>query len=90
MRDRTTTEWEDSSRGADAMENSSERQAPVMASVALTLVPFETQPLRSHALYLFVERAHLLVVPLVFRFGPIALAQLLQRFLDREFGGVSH
>ena len=92
MRDRTTTAWEDSSGGAEAMENSSERQAPVMASlsVALTLVPFEAQPLCSHALYLFVERAHLLVVPLVLRFGPVALAQLLQRFLDREFGGVSH
>ena len=75
---------------ADPMANSSERQAPVMASVALTLVPFETQPLCSHARYLFVERAHLLVVPLVLRFGPVALAQLLQRFLDREFGGVSH
>jgi hypothetical protein len=39
------------------MENSSQRQAPVMASlsVALTLVPFEAQPLCSHALYLFVE-----------------------------------
>jgi len=72
---------------ADPMANSSER---VMASVALTLIPFETQPLCSHALYLFVERAHLLVVLLVLRFGPVALAQLLQRFVDREFGGVSH
>jgi hypothetical protein len=59
-------------------------------SIAPTLVSFEAQPLLSHAFYFFVEGLHFLIVLLVLRFRLVALAQLLKRFLDREFGGLSH
>ena len=59
-------------------------------SIALALVSFETQPLRSHAFYFFIQRVDLLIVLFVLRFHLIALAQFPKRFLDREFGGVSH
>jgi hypothetical protein len=51
---------------------------------------FKAQSLLSHALYFFVKRVHFLVVPLVLRFRRLAAAQLLKRFLNREFGSAAH
>ena len=45
-------------------------------STALTLVPLETQSLRSHAFHLFIKCVNFLIEPRVLRFRRIAASQL--------------
>jgi hypothetical protein len=60
------------------------------ASRLFSLVPLKTQPLRSHALDLFIERVVLLVAVRRFRLARIRFAQLAEGFLDRKFFAVGH
>jgi hypothetical protein len=59
-------------------------------SIALTLVLLEAQPLRFHALYLFIKCVNFLIDPRVFRFWRIAAAKLFERFLNGEFADFGH
>jgi hypothetical protein len=60
------------------------------ASGLSSLESLETQPLRSHALDLFIERGDFLVAPRGFRLARIRFAQLVESFLDGQFFGVGH
>jgi len=58
--------------------------------ITLTLVSFKAQSLRSHALYLLIERVGFVLELIVFRFRSIAPAQLLERFLNGESVDFGH
>jgi hypothetical protein len=58
--------------------------------ITLTLVPFEAQSLRSHALCLFIKCVHFLVKPSVLRLRSIAAAQFFERLLNGELVDFSH
>jgi hypothetical protein len=60
------------------------------ASGLFSLQSLEAQPLRWHALDLFIERVDFLVASLGFRLAHIRFAQLVERFLDGKFFGVGH
>jgi hypothetical protein len=51
---------------------------------------FQPQPLRSHALYIFIQLVNFFIEPLAPRFWIVAAAQLFERFFNREFGRFSH
>jgi hypothetical protein len=61
-----------------------------IASITLTLNMLETPPLRSHALYLFIERVDLVVKQCVLRLLCIARSQFIERLLNGEFIDFSH
>ena len=51
---------------------------------------FETQPLRSHALYLFIKRFDLVVKQGVLRSLCVASTQFIERLLNGEFVDLGH
>jgi hypothetical protein len=51
---------------------------------------FQTQPLRSHALYIFIKFANFFIDLRALRFCLIAAAQLFERFFNGEFGRFGH
>ena len=55
-----------------------------------SLMTFQPQPLRSHALYILIKFVDFFVEPRALRFRLVAAAQLFKRLLYREFGCFSH
>ena len=55
-----------------------------------SLMTFQPQPLRSHALYILIKFVNFFIEPHALRFWFVAAAQLFKRLLYREFGCFSH
>ena len=56
----------------------------------MSLMSFQPQPLRPHALYFLIKFVNFFIELLVLRFWIVAAAQLFKRLLNREFGCFSH